>query len=72
MSAREKHEEIGKIKSNLLGISKPTANLPSIEDAYGLIIIRLPKLPTLKSDAVPTIVNNARSLLSDDGKLLQI
>lgn len=54
---------------NLLDISKPTADLPSIEDGYGLIIVRL---PALKSDVVPTIVDNARSLLSDDGKLVMI
>ena len=72
ISARGKHKEIGKTEFNLLDISKPTANLPSIEDAYGLIIVRLPTLPTLKLDVVPTFVNNARSLLSEDGRLLLI
>ena len=69
ISAREKYKDKGNTEFSLLDISKPTANLLSIEDAYGLIIVRL---PTLKSDVMPTIVNNARSLLSDDGQLLLI
>ena len=69
ISAQEKYEDKGNTEFSLLDISKPTADLPSIEDAYGLIIVRL---PALKSDVMPTIVDNARSLLSDDGKLLLI
>ena len=69
ISAQEKYKDKGNTEFSLLDISKPTADLPSIEDAYGLIIVRL---PALKSDVVPTIVDNARSLLSDDGKLLLI
>ena len=43
MGAREKYKEIGNTEFILLDISNPTANLPSIEDAYGLIIVRLPR-----------------------------
>ena len=43
MGAREKHKEIEKTELNLHNISKPTANLPSIEDAYGLINVRSPR-----------------------------
>ena len=69
ISAQEKYTGKGNTEFSLLDISKPTADLPSIEDGCGFIIVRL---PALKSDVVPTIVKNARSLLSDDGKLLLI
>ena len=42
ISAREKYKDKGNTEISLLDISKPTANLLSIEDTYGLIIVRLP------------------------------
>ena len=69
ITAQEKYEGKGNTEFSLLDISKPTADLPTIEDGYGLIIVRL---PALKSDVVPTIIGNARSLLSDGGYLLII
>ena len=69
ISAQDKYQGKGNTEFSLLDISKPTADLPSIEDGCGLIIVRL---PALKSDVVSTIIKNARSLLANDGKLLLI
>ena len=69
ITAQEKYEGKGNTEFSLLDISNSTADLPTIEDGYGLTIVRL---PALKSDVVPTIIENARSLLSDGGYLLLI
>lgn len=69
ISAQEKYKGKGKTEFSLLDMSKSTADLPSIEDGYGFIIVRL---PALNLDVVSTIVKNARSLLANDGKLLLI
>lgn len=69
MNAQAEYEGKGNTQFSLLDISKPKTDLPQTENGYGLIIIRL---PMLESDAVPSIVQNARTLLSDGGQFLLV
>ncbi|KAL6716017.1 hypothetical protein ACLMJK_006979 [Lecanora helva] len=67
IAAQEKYEGKGNSDFSLLDITKPAADLPTSEDGFGLVILRL---PALGLDTVPTAVENARSLLSEGGHLL--
>ena len=69
LAAQAEYEGRENTQFTLLDISKPTADLPHAEDGYGLIIIRV---DVVKSDVVPSIVQNARALLSDGGQILLV
>ena len=69
IAAQAEYEGKANTEFSMLDISKPTANLPLAEDGFGLIIIRL---YLLESDGIPTIVQHARTLLSDGGHVLLV
>ncbi|KAI4264333.1 MAG: hypothetical protein L6R42_000544 [Xanthoria sp. 1 TBL-2021] len=69
LAAQEEHQGKGNPEFGLLDITKPTADLPQTEDGFDLLIIRL---NALEADTIPTIVQHAKSLLSDAGQLLFI
>ena len=69
ITTQAEYEGKGNSQFSLLDISKPTADLPQTEDGFGLIILRL---HVLESDVLPTIIRNARVLLSDGGQILLI
>ncbi|KAL8683912.1 MAG: hypothetical protein Q9186_000123 [Xanthomendoza sp. 1 TL-2023] len=67
ITAQEEHEGKGNTEFSLLDITKPTADLPQTEDGFDLIIVRL---NTLEADSLQTIVQHAKNLLSDGGRVL--
>jgi hypothetical protein len=69
ITAQTEYEGKGNTEFSLLDISKPAADLPLAENGFGLIIIRL---HVLESDVMPTIVQNAKALLSDGGQILLV
>ena len=69
IAAQAEYEGRENAQFSLLDIGKPNADLPQAEDGFGLIILRL---PVLESDTVPSIVRNARALLSNGGQLLLV
>lgn len=69
IAAQAEYEGKANTQFSLLDISKPAAELPQTENGFGLIIIRS---HVLESEVMPTIVQNARVLLSDGGHVLLI